>query len=50
MTDKNSRQHRSLLQTIAHRAMVERRLLSDFSPHALPELDRIHGPATGAEK
>jgi hypothetical protein len=42
MTDKNDRQHRSLLQTIAQRAMVERGLLSDFSPHALAELDRIH--------
>jgi exoribonuclease R len=50
MTDKNDRQHRSLSQTIAHRAMVERGLLSDFSPQALAKLDGIHGPATGAEK
>jgi VacB/RNase II family 3'-5' exoribonuclease len=50
MTDKNDRQHRSLLQTIARRAMVERGLLPDFSPQALAELDGIQGPAIRAEE
>jgi VacB/RNase II family 3'-5' exoribonuclease len=50
MTDKNDGQQRSLLQSIAHRAMLERGLLPDFSPSALTELDGIHGPATRAEQ
>ena len=49
MTNTDDRQHRSLLQRIAHRAMLERGLLPDFSPQALAELDGIHGPATRAE-
>jgi exoribonuclease-2 len=49
MTDTNDRQHRSILQSIAHRAMLERGLVPDFSPQALSELDAIHGPATQAE-
>jgi exoribonuclease-2 len=49
MTDTNDRQHRSILQRIAHRAMIERGLLPDFSPQALVELDGIHEPATRAE-
>jgi ribonuclease R len=39
------RRHRALLQSIARRAMLERGLAPDFSPAALAELDRIHGPA-----
>ena len=50
MTDPNGRQHRSILQRIAHRAMLQRGLVPDFPPQALAELDRIHGPATQAEK
>jgi exoribonuclease-2 len=50
MTDKQDRQHRSLLQSIARRAMLERGLLPDFPLQALAELDGIHGPATPAEK
>ena len=50
MTDKNDRQHRAILQSLAHRAMVERGLLPDFSPQALAELDGIHEPATRAEE
>ena len=48
MIDTHDRQHRVLLQRIAHRAMIERGLLPDFSPQALAELDEIHGPATRA--
>jgi VacB/RNase II family 3'-5' exoribonuclease len=50
MTNTDDRQHRSLLQRIAHRAMLERGLLPDFSPQALAELDGIHGSATRAEE
>jgi exoribonuclease-2 len=45
MTDKSDRQQRSILQSIAHRAMLARGLLPDFSPDALAELEGIHGPA-----
>jgi len=34
-------QHRALLQRIAHRVMLERGLLPDFSPAVLAELERI---------
>lgn len=50
MTDKTDRQQRAILQRIAHRAMLSRGLLPDFSPAALAELDGIHGPATLAEE
>jgi VacB/RNase II family 3'-5' exoribonuclease len=40
------KQHRALLQSIAHRAMLERGLLPDFSAEALAELGRIQVPAT----
>jgi len=46
MTDKSGRQQRSILQRIAHRVMLARGLLPDFSPDALAELEGIHGPAT----
>jgi exoribonuclease-2 len=49
MTDTDGRQHRSILQGIAHRAMLKRGLVPDFSPQALAELDGISGPATRAE-
>jgi len=42
-TDK---QHRSILQRIAQRVMLEKRLLPNFSSNALAELDKIHAPAT----
>jgi VacB/RNase II family 3'-5' exoribonuclease len=38
-------QHRSILQTIARRAMLERGLLPDFSAEALTELAGIQAPA-----
>ncbi|MBN2004048.1 MAG: RNB domain-containing ribonuclease [Anaerolineae bacterium] len=38
--------HHAILQNIAHRAMIERGLLPDFSAQALAELDEIQAPAT----
>ncbi len=49
MTDRNDNKHRSLLQRIARRAMLERGLLPDFSPQALAELETIQGLAAKAE-
>jgi VacB/RNase II family 3'-5' exoribonuclease len=37
--------HRAILQSIAHRVMLERGLLPDFSTEVLAEVDRIEGPA-----
>jgi VacB/RNase II family 3'-5' exoribonuclease len=50
MTQPNDQPHRSILISIARRAMFERGLLPDFSPEALAELDRISGPAIRTEK
>lgn len=44
----NNQPHRVILQTIAHRVMLERGLLPDFSPEALAELDRLQAPAMKA--
>ena len=41
----NDQQHRALLQSIAHRAMIERGLLPDFSAAALAELGKIQAAA-----
>jgi VacB/RNase II family 3'-5' exoribonuclease len=41
----NNSQHRTILQNIAHRVMLERGLLPDFSSEALAELDKIQAPA-----
>jgi exoribonuclease-2 len=46
----DNRRHRSILQKIAHQAMLERGLVPDFSLQALAELDGIHGPATRTEE
>ena len=50
----NSRSHRAILEDIAHRAMLQRGLLPDFSAAALAELGRLQastaasgGPAEG---
>jgi VacB/RNase II family 3'-5' exoribonuclease len=43
-TSYNNKQHRSILQSIAHRAMLERGLLPDFSSEVLAELGRIRVP------
>ena len=37
--------HRSILKSIAHRVMLQRGLLPDFSAAALAELDRLQSPA-----
>jgi len=50
MTNTDDRQHRSILQRIAHRAMLERGFSPDFSPQTIAELDGIHGPATRTEE
>jgi exoribonuclease-2 len=42
----NNEQHDAILQRIAHRVMIERGLLPNFSAEALAELKRIEGPAT----
>ncbi|MGB9666730.1 MAG: RNB domain-containing ribonuclease [Candidatus Cryosericum sp.] len=36
---------RAILHNIAHRVMLERGLLPDFSPEVMDELDKIDGPA-----
>ena len=38
--------HRTILQRIAHQAMLERGLLPDFAPAVLAEVARIDGAAT----
>jgi ribonuclease R len=44
-TPHTDQQHRAVLQSIAHRAMLERGLLPNFSAAVLAELDRIEAPA-----
>ncbi len=44
-TQHTDQQHRAILESIAHRAMLERGLLPDFSAAVLAELDRIQAPA-----
>jgi ribonuclease R len=44
----HDQQHRAILERIAHRAMLERGLLPDFSPEALAELATIREPAAAA--
>ena len=46
MTNTNDRRNRSILQRIAHRAMLEKDFSQIFPLQALAELDGIHGPAT----
>jgi ribonuclease R len=41
----NDKHHRAILQSIAHKAMLERGLLPDFSSAALAELEKIQAPA-----
>jgi ribonuclease R len=40
------KQHRAILERIAHQVMLERGLLPDFSSAALDELERIQAPAS----
>jgi len=44
MTNTNDKKHRGLLQRIARRVMLERGLLTDFSPQAISELNNAHEP------
>ena len=44
-TPHTDQQHRAILQSIAHRAMLERGLLPDFSAAVLAELDGMQAPA-----
>ncbi len=39
--------HRAILERIAHRAMLDRGLLPDFSAAAMAELGRIQPPTEG---
>jgi VacB/RNase II family 3'-5' exoribonuclease len=43
---RDDKQHRSILQRIAHRAMLQRGLLPDFSAEALAELGGIQAPSS----
>ena len=45
----NNKYHRSILQSIARRAMLERGLLPDFSTEALAELGRLQLPTVTAD-
>lgn len=42
----NNQNHRGILQRIAHRAMLERGLLPDFSTAAMAEVERLHIPTS----
>ncbi|MBN1873557.1 MAG: RNB domain-containing ribonuclease, partial [Anaerolineae bacterium] len=42
----NDQRHHTILQSLAHRAMIERGLLPDFSPQALAELEGMQSPVT----
>ncbi len=44
----HTQQHRSILQSIAHRAMLERGLLPDFSSEALAELGQLQRSVASA--
>ena len=44
----NDKPHRSILQSIAHQAMLDRGLLTDFSAAALAEVARLQSPAATA--
>lgn len=50
MTNKEDKQHRSILQRIARRVMMERGLLPDFSAQAITELNGIHEAVTKVEE
>jgi ribonuclease R len=43
--NENNQSHRAILKSIAHRVMLERGLLPDFSSEALAELGRLQVPA-----
>jgi ribonuclease R len=45
MIQVGDKHHRAILQSIAHRAMIERGLLPDFSAQVIAELGKIQSPA-----
>lgn len=45
--NKNNHSHRAILMRIAHRAMLERGLLPDFSSEVLAELEHLQAPSLG---
>ena len=45
----SSQHHHAILQGLAHRVMLERGLLPDFSHEALAELDRMQSPAVATD-
>ena len=49
MTNKEGQRHRTALQEIARRAMIERGLDPDFPPAAVVELAAIRGPAVESD-
>ncbi len=49
MTNPNDAKARSLLRRIAHRVMLERGLVPDFSPEAMTELAKIGGAPAAAD-
>ena len=49
MSNNDQKQHRSMLQRIARKAMLEKGLMPDFSPQAIVELNGINGPVTKIE-
>jgi exoribonuclease-2 len=46
----NDQNHRAILKSIAHRVMLERGLLPDFSTEALAELGRLQVPAVTVDE
>ena len=49
-TRHTDQQHRAILQQIAHKAMLDRGLLPDFSTAVLAELDQIQAPASANDE
>ena len=47
--DSNHHNHRAILESIAHRVMLEKGLLPDFSSEVLAELGRLQHPAVGID-
>ncbi|SMC88198.1 RNB domain-containing ribonuclease [Sporomusa malonica] len=50
MSSTNDKQHRSRLQQIAHRAMLEKGLFPDFSPQVINELNKLDENTPKLEK
>ncbi len=49
MMQTGDQHHRTILQDIAHRVMIERGLLPDFSHEALAELENIQSPVLSSK-